>query len=122
MELSCEESCCSAGNNQAAEQAGITQHSGFGSTRRPRGLRAQSLPRVASPCGSQGPAAGAHWGLSSPPGSDLGASALSVPGHLTGQRAALPQLLHSGGSLSSLMEPETFLMSGGTLTFSGSQG
>ena len=27
MELSCEESCCSAGNNQAAEQAGITQHS-----------------------------------------------------------------------------------------------
>ena len=23
MELSCEESCCSAGNNQAAEQAGI---------------------------------------------------------------------------------------------------
>ena len=25
--LSCEESCCSAGNNQAAEQAGITQHS-----------------------------------------------------------------------------------------------
>ena len=27
MEISCEESCCSAGNNQAAEQAGITQHS-----------------------------------------------------------------------------------------------
>ena len=27
MELSCEKSCCSAGNNQAAEQAGITQHS-----------------------------------------------------------------------------------------------
>ena len=27
MELSCEESCRSAGNNQAAEQAGITQHS-----------------------------------------------------------------------------------------------
>src|SRR5574340_717229 len=27
MELSCEESWCSAGNNQAAEQAGITQHS-----------------------------------------------------------------------------------------------
>ena len=27
MELSCEESCCSAGNNQAAEQAGITQQS-----------------------------------------------------------------------------------------------
>ena len=27
MELSCEDSCCSAGNNQAAEQAGITQHS-----------------------------------------------------------------------------------------------
>ena len=27
MDLSCEESCCSAGNNQAAEQAGITQHS-----------------------------------------------------------------------------------------------
>ena len=27
MELSGEESCCSAGNNQAAEQAGITQHS-----------------------------------------------------------------------------------------------
>src|SRR5574340_724810 len=27
MELSCEESCCSAGNNQAAEKAGITQHS-----------------------------------------------------------------------------------------------
>jgi len=26
MELSCEESCCSAGNNQAAEQVGITQH------------------------------------------------------------------------------------------------
>ena len=28
MELRCEESCCSAGNNQAAEQAGITQHIG----------------------------------------------------------------------------------------------
>ena len=27
VELSCEESCCSVGNNQAAEQAGITQHS-----------------------------------------------------------------------------------------------
>ena len=27
MELRYEESCCSAGNNQAAEQAGITQHS-----------------------------------------------------------------------------------------------
>ena len=26
MELSCEESCCSAGNNQVDEQAGITQH------------------------------------------------------------------------------------------------
>ena len=26
-QLSCEESCCSAGNNQAAEQVGITQHS-----------------------------------------------------------------------------------------------
>ena len=26
MELSCEESCCSTGNSQAAEQAGITQH------------------------------------------------------------------------------------------------
>ncbi|SBO33987.1 hypothetical protein ANAPC4_01424 [Anaplasma phagocytophilum] len=25
MELSCEKSCCSAGNNQADEQAGITQ-------------------------------------------------------------------------------------------------
>ena len=25
MELSCEESCCSAGNNQVDEQAGITQ-------------------------------------------------------------------------------------------------
>ena len=27
MEISCEESCCSAGNNQAAVQAGNTQHS-----------------------------------------------------------------------------------------------
>ena len=27
MELSYDESCCSDGNNQAAEQAGITQHS-----------------------------------------------------------------------------------------------
>ena len=27
MDLSCDESCCSAGNTQAAEQAGITQHS-----------------------------------------------------------------------------------------------
>ena len=27
IDLSCDESCCSAGNNQAAEQAGITQHS-----------------------------------------------------------------------------------------------
>src|SRR5574342_691983 len=36
MELSCEESCCSAGNNQAAEQAGITQHSWQLSRRSPR--------------------------------------------------------------------------------------
>lgn len=87
-----------------------------------QGHRAQSLPREAPPFGSQGPAAGAHWGLSSPPGSDLGAATFSVPGNLTGHREALPQLLRSGGSLSSFMDPDTFLMSGWTLTFSASQG
>ena len=105
-----------------SDLGGSGKHRGFGNTRRPRGLRAQSLPNVAPPCGSQGPAAGAHWGLSPPPGSDLGAVTFSVPGHLIGHQEALPWLLHSDGSLSSLMEPETFPMSGWTLTFSGSQG
>lgn len=89
---------------------------------RPTGHRAQSLPSVVPPFGSQGPAEGVHWGLSSPPGSELGAGTFSVPGHPTGRREPLPQLLPSGGSLSSLMEPETFLRSSRTPAFSGSQG
>src|SRR5574337_346634 len=58
MELSCEESCCSAGNNQAAEQAGIT----WPAARREQWRLIASIPPAAGRPAVQPPFGGRRGG------------------------------------------------------------